>query len=423
MRRTVITLVMMGLSVGLMVWMITIGDGIHEEMIRSSLSLGLGSLQVHAAGYQEEKAVGDALLDPGWIYDKASTIPGIEGVSTRLNAFGLASHENESQGAAIIGVEPDGELTISSIGEKIVAGGEWLPMPDETSSDAENYARRLIPAVIGSGMAHKLKVDVGDRVFLTVQGFTRDVGYANCQVVGIFSTGMLELDKNVLYIPIDDLRMVMGADAIVNDDGSFRYGNAVHEVTVLLKQHVDLDSSVEFLKTELGVGDESAIEVMSWEEIQPGLRKFIDLDEMGIYIFMGIVFVIVAVGIMNTFMMSVFERIREFGILMSLGTRPMSIFRLVITESIMIGAIGALAGLVLGLIGAWINYIFPWSMDAYGEMNDVMSIDYSVQIRPWIIWANVLKAVLGIMICTVLAAAWPAWTAKNLRPVEALRHV
>ncbi len=411
-RRTMITLVTMVITVGLMVWMITFGDGVHEQMIRSALNLGLGSIQIHAMDYQDDRAVEKTILDPEPVLEIARETPGVEGASVRLNAFGLISHGNASQGSMVIGVDPVGETTISIMDEKII-DGEWLPETIENE--------RRLPIVIGSGMAKKLGVELGDRLFLTIQGFTGDVGYTVYFVHGIFKTGMGELDKSVGYVPINTLRDVMAVDVPM-------FQNAVHEVTVLLEKRVDINSSVDFISgrinaENLAAGNSRGLEVLSWEEIQPGLRTFIDLDDMGIYIMMALLFIVVAAGIMNTFLMAVFERIREFGLLMSLGTRPSAIFRLVMVESFLVGVIGALAGLAVGLIGFWVNSYYPISYESYGEMSDVMSMDWSIKFYPTLIWKNVLKAVGGIIIVTLLAALWPAIKASFLKPVEALRHV
>ena len=412
-RRTVITLATMIICVGVMVWMITLSDGAHEEMIRSALNLGLGSIQVHAMGYQDDKAVEKAILDPEPILEIARTLPGVEGVSTRLTTFGLMSHGNASQGGMILGVDPEGEASISIIHDKIPEGqGEWLP--------AEIENDRRLPVVIGSGLAKKLGVGLGDRVFLTVQRFTGDLGYAAYFVHGIFTTGMGELDKSVVYVPIDTLRDVMAVDVP-------RFENAAHEVTILLDPYADLYGTTEVLKNKIAEymstgSDNQEIEVLSWEQIQPGLRQLIDMRTTSVYILMMFMYVIVAAGIMNTFLMAVFERIREFGILMSLGTRPISVFNLVITESILIGLIGAFLGLAVGLAGTWINTLYPWNFDT-GQINDIIAIDLSLTWIPKLIWPNVMKAVFGIMSVTILASLYPAIKAAMLRPVEALRHV
>ena len=418
----------MVIGVGLMVWMIALGDGIHEIMIRSSLNTGLGSIQIHADGYNEDHAVEKALVDPNEILAIAENTPGAEGVSIRLNAFGLLSRGNASQGTAIIGVDPVRELGISIIDEKLV-DGEWLPpvykrdgqyatVTQGPDGEQVEYleSNRLLPIVIGSGMARKLDVEVGDRVFCTMQGFTRDVGYAAYSVHGIFTTGMSELDKTVVYVPIDLLRDVMAADMD-------RYSNAAHEVTILLESEVDEFSTADYLKNELANAGITDIEVMTWQQIQPGLKQFIDLDAMGIYIFMVILFIIVAAGIMNTFLMGVYERIREFGVLMSIGMRPGAIFRMVMIESAIVGFIGGFFGLIAGLIATWINTIYPFNYSAYSDIGEIFAFDWSLDLTPHLIFSNVLTAVIGIIITTLLAALWPAIKAALLKPVEALRHI
>jgi putative ABC transport system permease protein len=411
-RRTGITLATMIITVGLNVWLITFADGMYEEMIRQSVTLGLGSLQVHAEGYQEDKAVEKAVLDPAPVVEIVRNAPGVKGVSTRLNAFGLISHGSASQGSAIIGVEPAGETTISVIDKKVIEG-EWLPETIENE--------RRPPIVIGSGMAQKLGVGIGDRLFLTIQGFTGDVGYAVYFVHGIFTTGMGEMDKAVGYVPINTLRSVMAAD--VSD-----FQNAVHEVTALMGTNADVDAAVAFIRRDIGsqglqAGNRRALEAMSWEEIQPGLKAFIEFDKASLFVMVAVFFIIVSAGVMNSFLMSVFERIREFGILMSLGTRPSGIFRLVMIESLIVGTIGALGGLGAGLLAFWINTLYPFNYGAMQDMSAVMSMNLDFNIYPHLVWPDVVIVLVGIVIMTGLAALWPAIKASLLKPVEAMRHV
>ncbi|MCX6647508.1 MAG: ABC transporter permease [bacterium] len=406
-RRTAITLATMIICVGVMVWMITVGDGAHEQMIRSALTTGLGSIQIHALDYQQDKAIEKAIFDPGPVIEIAREAPGVEGVSVRLNAFGLISHANASQGCAIIGVDPVGETTISVMDEKVTEG-EWLPGTIENE--------RELPIVIGVGIATKLGVGIGDRLFLTIQRFTGDTGYAVYFVKGIFTTGMGEYDKSIAYVPINTLRDVMAVDVP-------RFSNAVHEVTILLQKGKKEIDAVNFLTGRLASINSQQFEVLDWEKIQPGLKVFINLDNQSMYIMMIFIFIVVAAGIMNTFLMAVFERIREFGILMSLGTRPSSIFNLVIIESALVGFIGAVGGFLFGLVLYGINMIYPWSFAAYSEMGDVMAMDWSMDIYPQLVLFNVMKAVVSIFIITLIAALYPAIKAGSLKPVEALRHV
>jgi ABC-type lipoprotein release transport system permease subunit len=265
-------------------------------------------------------------------------------------------------------------------------------------------------------MAKKLGVGIGDRLFLTIQRFTGDIGYAVYFVRGIFTAGLGESDQSLAYVPINTLRDVMSVDVP-------RFSNAVHEVTLLLEKGEKEQVALDFLKTRLASIESQQFEVMDWKEMQPGLQVFIDLDNQSMYIMMIFIFVVVAAGIMNTFLMAVFERIREFGILMSLGTRPLSIFNLVMTESALVGFTGAVLGLLFGLGLFWINMIYPWSFEAYSEMSDVFAFDWSMAIYPELVWFNVMKAVISIFLITLLAALYPAIKAALLKPVEALRHV
>lgn len=405
-RRTIITLAAMVIGMGVMVWMITFFDGFHDHFIKSQLKYGLGSVQIHLEGYQEDKDIEQVIRDPGPIMDVVREIPGVEAAGVRLNTFGLISHGNTSQSGMIIGTDPAAEIDLSVFPEK-VGSGEWLP---ETIEDETR-----LPIVIGVGLAKKLDVDIGDRLFLMVQGLTGDIGYTVYFVHGIFASGIGEMDKSIVYVPIDTLRDVMAADIEA-------FQGAVHEITLQVAPQVDLFELVALIETGVS-GHPENLEVLNWRQMQPGLVQAIEMDDYFLYIMMIFVFILVAAGIMNTFLMGVFERTREFGIFMSLGSRPSSIFKLILTESSIIGIIGAALGLGFGLLGYWINTIYPWNFGSYEDMGDLMAFDWTEDIYPALIWSNVMRAVIGIYVFTLLAAIYPAIKAALLKPVEALRHV
>ncbi|MBI4704084.1 MAG: ABC transporter permease [Deltaproteobacteria bacterium] len=253
---------------------------------------------------------------------------------------------------------------------------------------------------------------LGDRVVLTASpvGAARPAAAA-FRVCGLVRTGVDELDGAWTEIPLDEAQKLLGL------------GERVSQVAVLLGDLEQSDAAAVALQKELGAQGE--LEVLSWKTALRELYEAIVLDELGLYLMMAIVFVIVAIGIFNTVLMSVTERTRELGVMMAIGTSRWLLGRIVMAEALVLGLVSSAAGLAIGLVlHAWVaRHGIDIMAIAGAEQYEVAGVAFAGRIYSRLTALGVVKWTLVVMAVVLGSAAYPALRASRLRPVEAMRHV
>ena len=160
---------------------------------------------------------------------------------------------------------------------------------------------------------------------------------------------------------------------------------------------------------------------MTWDQISPALKQWMDFDDAFACVFLLIVLVVIVAGILNTILMSLLERTREFGVMMALGTKGYQLATIVGIESFLLGLIGMLAGTGFGV---FVTLIFSRiGIPISAAVKEAMaSFFMSDTIYPVLVTDHVLSSSLVVLISSVLISIYPAWKTSKLVPVEALRH-
>jgi ABC-type lipoprotein release transport system permease subunit len=406
-RRSLITAAAIVFSFALLVIFMGMGEGAHRQMIDMGVRMGSGHVVVQAEGYQGDPTLDHVIRAPAPVLAALRDRNGGGEVAPRLFGSGLVRAGDKSVGAAIAGVDPGAEARTNDLAgaEKRVAG-DWLRARAE-----HPFANDLSDLYLGQTLARTLDVEVGDRVALTVQPKDDDdPRSAAFQVRGVFRTGNDELDGFFVQIPLPEAQALLGV------------GDALSQVALVLPDQTRTAAVTAELRAALA---DAPVEVLPWQEALPELHEFIVLDDASFYLFMGIVFVLVAMGIFNTVMTSVIERTREFGLLTALGTRPRRVAGVVLTEAALIGLLGVALGLALGLAG---NHYFAvhgldYSLFTGGESMEAMGLDLAMVIYAWLPVDQLVRATAAVFAVVVLSALWPAVRAARLKSLEALHHV
>jgi len=397
-RRSALTVSVIALSLTFNILMRGIGDGFHEQMVDNSVRAHIGHLQVHRLGYHDDPGLNRTLPDPARVETAIRALPKLRGVSFRVLGDGLASTDENSAGIAIVGVNPDEESSVTTIRQAVIEGG-YLDGDEER------------PILIGDRLATTRKASLRDKVVLLVQAADGSMGAQLFRVTGIFRSGSPDLDRNVAYMRRADAQDL------------FALGDRVTEAVVLLDSSAEVDASRSELGSDLSDGgDQTRVEVLTWSEVEPFLEQFIVLDDAFFYIIVAILFIVISVGILNTILMSVFERVREFGVMMALGTRPRQVVLLVVLEAIVLGAVGSAIG---GTIGSLTTLYFAGAgidLSAFAEGAASIGITTTV-VYSDLALANVVFSNLAVFVLVVVVALYPAAHAARLRPVDAIRHV
>jgi ABC-type lipoprotein release transport system permease subunit len=393
-RRTWLTTGAMVFSNALLVFMISFQFGMYRLMIDNSLQAFTGHMQVQAPGYKDDQKMRQTVPDVQRLATLLRGELGSDTIAARATTFVLASSDERTYGIAVFGVEPAHEPAVSSI-PGLVTSGRFL---DQT--DAEEI-------VVGSVLARNLRVSVGDE--LTLLGSGRDGSFAAAvvTVVGIFESGVPDIDRSITEIPLGLFQDV------------FYMEGSGHQVVINAPRLPDAAALQERVETLLPSGQD--LVVQDWDALQPGLKQAIQADMSSAFFMYGVLVILVAFSVLNTQLMSVLERTHEFGIVMSLGLTPGRLGRLVLLETTMMGLIGiALGALVGGAITYWLS-IHGFSWPGMEEMAGKFNLPS--RIYPTVTLASLLVGPAIVMLFSLLATLYPALRLHWLHPVEAMRAV
>jgi len=391
-RRTWLTMGAIVFSNMLLVLMISLQFGMYRMMIDNSLQAFTGHMQVQAPGYNDDKKLRQVVPDIEQLAAQLRESTGLTTIGARAAAFALVSSEDRTYGVQVFGVEPAYEPQVSSI-PGLTKEGRFLN---------DNNAAEV---VLGSLLARNLQVSVGDE--LTVLGSGRDGSFAAGVVIvaGLFESGIAELDRSVVEMPLgyfqDTFAMRGAGNAItVNASDLFLAGQVQQQV-------------------ELQLSGRSDLVVLDWDTLQPGLQQSIKADIAGAWFMYGVLVVLVAFSVLNTQLMSVLERTKEFGITMALGLTPGRLGWLVVLETTLMGLMGLLLGMLLGaLLTGYFGYVgFAWP--GMEEMTEKFNLPGRFYPQVTLLTAFVGPAI--VFVGTMLAAIYPALRLHWLQPVTAMR--
>ncbi len=393
-RRTWLTVGAMVFSNALLIFAMSLQFGSYDMMIDNSLHAYSGHLQLQHPDYLDEQKMRYAVADVAATAAALRDSLGLDSISARAAGFALASSEQRSYGLQIVGVDPDHEPLVSSL-PGLIGKGRYL----------EPGAREEI--VIGSVLARNLKADIGDELTFIGSGYDDSFAAGIVRIVGIFDSGMPDLDRSLAQVDLAYFQE------------TFALGPRGHNITIRAR-HID---DVERLQTEINsmqvIGDETALR--HWDELQPGLRQAIQADLASNSFMYVVLVVLVAFSVLNTQLMSVLERTREFGVMMALGLQPPRLTRLVLLETALMTLLGTVLGIAVGLMIdvylARVGFSYP------GMEEFAYKFNLPERIYPSI---SLLSLTLGPAIVaagSLLAALYPALRMRLLTPVEAMRAV
>ena len=391
-RRTWLTIGAMVFSNVLLVFMISLQLSMYGLMIDNTLRVFSGHMQVQAPGYKDDQKMRQVVHDVQPLAARLRADLDSNTIAARGWAFGLASSAERSYGIGIYGVEPDFEPRVSNI-PGLIEQGRYL---DDTNAQE---------IVIGTMLARNLRIGIGDELTLLGSGVDGSFAAAVVKVVGIFGSGVKEIDRNIAEMPLGAFQDIFYMDG------------AGHQVVVTapdLEQAAVLQARVE---SALAGNDD--LVVHGWDVLQPGLKQAIQADMSSAFFMYGILVILVAFSVLNTQLMSVLERTHEFGIVMALGLKPGRLGRLVMLETAMMGFIGMLLG---ALAGALFTMWFTVNGFSYPGMEEmVANFNLPGRVYPRANLVSMFAGPLVVFLFTLAAAVYPALRLHRLHPVEAMR--
>ena len=389
-RRTVLSGIAVGIGLASLMFVDGLYVGMLESMIRTATDTFLGQGQVHAQGFRDTLEVDKTINNSEAFMKSLETENLVSDFSPRTVSFGMLSSALGVNSVLLYGIEPDTERHISMIDEA-VRQGNYLTPPGTGQ------------ILIGSKAAETLEVETGDRLVLTMaQAGTGELSQDMFRVTGIFHMGIREIDSDMAFINIKQAQELLALD------------RDVHEISLKFNDINDAgDRSLEFW----GKYSEQDNEALGWKDLVPQLDSVIGMTDISILIITSLVFAIVAVIIMNTLFMSLYERMFEFGVLRAVGTRPVNMALIIFFEATSLSLISIIIGLGIG-------YIFMYIFSVYGinyKGIEFAGITITELIYPVVRPRQFTVFPVLIFIFSFIAAIYPAVFAAKLTPARAMQ--
>lgn len=390
-RRTIITVSSIFFAVLLALFMRSMQLGSYENMIRNSVELYSGYIQIHRAGYWEDKSINNMMVITDTLRQQVESTPHVNLFIPRLETFVLAASGEVSKGVMVIGTAPEEENRMTKLADRVVEG---------------EYMRADTRGVmVAEGLADFLEVGLGDTVIMIGQGYHGANAVDQYPVTAILKFPNPQQNNSIIYAPI----------ALMQE-----FTSAPDFCTAMVLSIDDLKAQ-DRVKRHLSevIGDR--YEVMDWEEMQPELVQMIQSDNAGGVILLAILYMVIAFGIFGTVMMMTIERRREFGVMVAVGMRKSALSLLVTLETMIIGALGLAISLGPGIVLLIYMYHHPIPLTgdvalAMEEMGFEPILPFSLD--PVIFFSQMLAILVIVCICLW----YPLWNISKLTPVVAIKH-
>ncbi len=388
-RRSILTVLTM--SGGFALAAISIGwsDGTYSSIIDTLTRSRIGHIQIHHKGYLDRPSLYKNMQLSPELIESLMLDPEIEAWAPRLYAGGLASVEEKSAGVQIIGIDPARENAMTHFNKKITTG---RPLAGKAAQEA----------LLGQTFAKILKAQPGDSIVLVSQGADGSIANDIYLIVGLVDVGDEMSNRMNCYLHIEDAQTLLTLEG------------RVHEVALVVTSLKHVPDVVERLQSKL---EPLNLDVHPWNEIARSFYNAMKVDQEGMWITIFVVILIVAVQVLNTVLMSVLERTREYGVLKAIGTRPTQIIRLVIYEVSILALLSLVVGSVVGLVVIYALSIHGITLSegfTYGGI-EFRTMAPEINARSFYIPA------ITVFISSLVVALFPALKAARIAPARAMR--
>ncbi len=368
-------------------------DGIGIEFVAGAVDLQGGHVQVAGTGYSSNPTIETRIADPDSVLAVVSALPAAS-AAPEVVTPGMANSTEQSGGIVIHGVDPVREARVTVLSDRVVEGG-WLEGGGEATQ-----------VVVGAGLAHRLRVGLGEKIVLMASDLDNEVSAGAYRITGIYESGSTSFDKINVYILLGEAQRLLGFD-----DG-------VSTVTIRLELP---DESVPVARQVTAALADQGIEALTWEERNPMLEMAKKAYDFSAIITALILFAAVGFTLVNSFLMVIFERIHELGIMLAQGVKPAYIRRMLFLEAAIVSVLGGIVGILLsvGVLAYWIRN----GMDLSGFAEGLGAFGVSTIIYPYLDWSHLGMGFGIIIVMVALSVLYPAIKASRFEAVEAINHV
>ena len=392
-RRSLLTVASICCGCAVIIWMQAIIHGRNENMINVITSTYTGHVQIYHPDYLKTKLTSKFITQDQFAKDIAPLL-GNTTWTTRQHLPSLISSGEDSVPIQLEGIDPEREAQITNLRDKKIKG-EFLNA-QESCQNKEVF--------IGQGLAEVLNVDVGDKLVLLTNASDGTLGNDLFRVQGIFASGSPDFDKGMAFTHIkcsQELALIGGP----------------HEVVLKPSGEGDADSMSAALIPQL-----PNYKVSTWREAIPSVDTMIRYNDAMLKMITFILFTVITMGLINTILMNLFERTKEFGVILSIGMTPRELQLLIFLECFFLGVLGIFIGTMMGALAIYYHQWTGFDMSPFfGTRTGSEGFTFDMVIRPIFIFGPYLKIIALELCFLIVAGLYPAWKVSKLNPIEVLR--
>ena len=389
-RRTLITFAAIGVGVWSMITLAALMNAWAASTFQTAINTLTGHGQIHAQNYRDDPGVEHAFPRPTGELKALLDADAVKSWAARVQVPAIVQSERNNAPVTLVGIDPMQERGLSFI------------------ADAVNEGRYLIGAdehgiLLGHKLAQRLHTGLGKRVVLLSQGRDGNIAERGFRIVGIFSADQAQSETRYVFIPRGQAQTMLGM------------GDEISEVSFILN---NLDTLPDFLDQLRVIAPE--LDIVAWFTLEPFTQAILDISTGTIALWTVVMFILVAFGLVNTLLMAVYERTREFGLLQALGLRPRLILLLVLLESLMLIGIGVAAGLASGAVTV-LAFHDGLEMGALAEGATMFGAGRVLY--PQLDLSQSLIIALFVWGMGVVTSLYPAWRAARQAPAATINKL
>jgi ABC-type lipoprotein release transport system permease subunit len=387
-RRTMIMLAAIVLGTWSMIFMTALMRGMVDQMIRGGLRVLPGHVQIHHPAYRDDPTVSNIMPPPSAELARTLDHEAVITWATRVRVPAVITSERDTRGVTLLGIDPERERGMSFVSDDVTEGR------DLESTDDKGL-------LVGRKMLERLETDLGKRVVVMSQDPDNNIAERGFRIVGVFDSELEAQEEG----------FIVAGERVVQE--MLGIGDGSSELAVLGPHYRDVDEIYQSIAGAAGSG----LEVKPWFELDTLLGSMMNMMDGFVLIFVGIIFIALAFGLVNTLVMAVFERTREIGLMLALGVGPRNIVAQVMAEAVLLLALG----LAVGNVVAWLTVsALSGGIDLSAFAEGLADFGVGSVIYPALTTRDVTIANVVVMVLGFLASISPAVRASRLEPVQAL---
>ena len=388
--RTNVTITAVALCIAILIIFQSLIIGLIGKAVYNTTNLVIGEVQIHAAGYLDDRSIYKSLKNVEEI--RAVAKENNIGMVERSYGFGLISSGTKSAGTQFWGIDPESELKYFDFANHI---------------DEGNFLTKtsLKKVVLGNKLARSLAAELGTELVIFVQGADGSLGNELFYVTGILGNVADNIDRGAAIILRDDFDIL------------FSTNNLIHEIALNSKGKLEAEEIQKLMSAKA-----AGVAVETWKELMPTIAIMTEKMSVFMLTMFSLIFTIAAsLGVMNTLVMSTYDRMKEFGIIRAIGATPWLIIRQVSLEAILLTILASIIGTVIGLSIA--IYLQVYGIDISGKGNlAIGGIVFDPIWRANVSLKSVFLPVVLMMLTSIVASIYPASIAARIKPVEAIHY-